>query len=139
MMKSGACYFYAVLNGILDRLGLHEANFTLTNKVVDDEQVRRHELGIYDFQASTLLIAPLCSVYVLNLASFIIGIARIFHKGDELLAQAALSFFGIIINYHLLQGMVLRKDNGRISPFTSQLAVAISAIILFCGSLLLLY
>ncbi|KAL0457055.1 UNVERIFIED_CONTAM: hypothetical protein Slati_1044700 [Sesamum latifolium] len=50
MMKSVACYFYAVLNGILDRLGLREANFSLTSKVVDDEQETRFKQGIYDFQ-----------------------------------------------------------------------------------------
>ncbi|KAK6161370.1 hypothetical protein DH2020_004751 [Rehmannia glutinosa] len=139
MMKSGACYFFAILNAILDRLGLLQANFSLTNKVVDDEQVRRHQLGIYDFQASPLILTPLCSLYVLNLAAFTIGIPKIFQKGDELLAQALLSFFGIIINYHLLDGMVLRSDSGRISLFVTMVSVALSATVLSCGYLLLLY
>ncbi|KAK6138741.1 hypothetical protein DH2020_027517 [Rehmannia glutinosa] len=139
MMKSGACYFFAILNAILDRLGLLQANFSLTNKVVDDEQVRRHQLGIYDFQASPLILTPLCSLYVLNLAAFAIGIPKIFQKGDELLAQALLSFFGIIINYHLLDGMVLRSDSGRISLFVTMVSVALSATVLSCGYLLLLY
>ncbi|KAI3469712.1 hypothetical protein Pfo_026375 [Paulownia fortunei] len=139
MMKSGACYFFAVLNAILDKIGLHEANFSLTNKVVDDEQVRRHQQGIYDFQVSPLLFTPICSLFILNLASFIIGITRIFHKGDELFAQAVIPFFGIIMNYHLLEGMVLRKDNGRISPFVTLISVAVSAIVLSCGYLLVLY
>ncbi|KAI3469713.1 hypothetical protein Pfo_026376 [Paulownia fortunei] len=139
MMKSGACYFYGVLNATLDKIGLHEASFSLTNKAVDNEQARRLEQGIYDFQSSLLLLAPLCSLYIINLASFIVGIARIFHKGDELFAQAVIAFFGIIMNYHLLEGMFLRKDNGRISPSVSLISVAISAIILSCGSLLLLY
>ncbi|KAL2230029.1 UNVERIFIED_CONTAM: Cellulose synthase-like protein E6 [Sesamum indicum] len=139
MMKSVACYFYAVLNGILDRLGLREANFSLTSKVVDDEQETRFKQGVYDFQVSPALLIPICSLYILNLAAFIIGIARLFQKKDELLAQAVLSFFVVIVNYHLVEGMFLRKDKGRIAPSVTLLSIAVSAIILACGSLLVFY
>ncbi|XP_011091160.1 cellulose synthase-like protein G2 [Sesamum indicum] len=139
MMKSGSCYFFALMNAFLQKLGLHEANFSLTSKVVDDEQARRYEQGIYDFQVSPLLLAPLCSLYILNLVTLILGIPRIFHKADQFFGQAFLSFFGVIVNYHFLEGMFLRKDNGRIAPSVTLLSVAISAIILCCGSLLLIY
>ncbi|KAI3469714.1 hypothetical protein Pfo_026377 [Paulownia fortunei] len=141
MMKSGACYLYANLNAILDQFGLNEANFSLTSKVVDDEETKRHQEGIYDFQSSPQLLAPLCSLYLLNLVSFIIGTARIFQsdKGKEMFAQAILTLFGITVNYHLFQGMVLRTDKGRIAPSISLLSAAISAIILFLGSLLVFF
>lgn len=140
MMKSGTCYLFAVLDAIMDKFGLHDANFTLTNKVVDDEQAKRHELGMYDFQASPLLLAPLCSVYVINLVSFMIGVVRVFlhQHGDGFIAQLVLSLFGIVVNCHLLEGMVMRKDSGRISQFVCWLALAMSAVLLCCGSLLLL-
>lgn len=139
MMKSGTCYLFAVLDAIMDKFGLHDANFTLTSKVVDDEQAKRHELGMYDFQASPLPLAPLCSVYIINLVSFMIGGARVFlHQHDGFVAQLVLSLFGIVVNYHLLEGMVLRKDSGRISPFVCRLALAISAVLLCCDSLFLL-
>ncbi|XP_011091169.2 cellulose synthase-like protein E1 isoform X1 [Sesamum indicum] len=139
MMKSVACYFYAILNAILDKIGLHEANFSLTSKVVDDEQETRFRQGIYDFQVSPMLLIPLCSLYILNLGAFIIGMARLFQNNDELLAQAVLSFFVVIVNYHLMEGMFLRKDKGRIAPSVTLLSIAISAIILGCGSLLVFY
>ncbi|KAH6770011.1 hypothetical protein C2S52_014814 [Perilla frutescens var. hirtella] len=137
MMKSGTCYIFGLIDAILDRIGLHEANFTLTNKVVDDEQARRHEMGVYDFQASTWLLAPLCSVYILNLVSIIIGGARICQQHHEFVAQLALSLFGVVVNYHLFEGMVLRKDSGRVPPFASWLAVVISTVFLCFGYLLL--
>ncbi|KAK6138732.1 hypothetical protein DH2020_027525 [Rehmannia glutinosa] len=141
MMKSGACYLYAVLNAILDQFGLNEANFSLTSKVVDDEETKRHQEGIYDFQSSPQLLAPLCSVYLLNLVAFIIGTARIFQsdKGKEVFAQAVLALFGITVNYHLFQGMLLRTDKGRISTSITMIAVAITGIILFFGSLLVFF
>lgn len=139
MMMSGASYLYAFWEAILERTGLHKTHFVLTNKVADREEARRYEQGIYDFQASPLLLVPLCSLYILNLATFIIGIPTIFHKRDELLGQAVLPFIGIILNYHLLEGMLFRKDNGRIAPSVTLLSVAISAVIFCCGSLLLVY
>ncbi|KAL3626392.1 hypothetical protein CASFOL_029941 [Castilleja foliolosa] len=139
MMKSGACYFFAILNATLDKLGLLQANFSLTNKAFDDEQDRRLRLGIYDFQASALMLTPLCSLYILNLVSFAIGITKILHRGNEFLAQAVLSFFGIIVNYHLLEGMFLRRDNGRVSPFVTLISILVSVTVLGSGFLLLLY
>ncbi|KAL6522728.1 hypothetical protein OROHE_016575 [Orobanche hederae] len=139
MMKSGACYFFAILNAMLDKLGLLQANFSLTNKAISDEQVRRHQLGIYDFQTSPLLLTPLCTLYILNLVSVAIWIRKIVHKGDDLLAQAVLSFFGIVVNYHLLEGMFLRKDSGRVSILVTLISVVISAAVLSSGYVLLLY
>ncbi|KAL0376739.1 UNVERIFIED_CONTAM: hypothetical protein Scaly_0791500 [Sesamum calycinum] len=49
------------------------------------------------------LRAWMMNLYILNLAAFIIGIARLFQKSDELLAQAVLSLFVVIVNYHLLE------------------------------------
>ncbi|KAL0457043.1 UNVERIFIED_CONTAM: hypothetical protein Slati_1043500 [Sesamum latifolium] len=123
----------------MEWIGLHKTNFVLTGKVVDKEQAKLYEQGIYDFQATPLLLVPMCSLYIFNLATFIIGIPMIFHKGDELLAQAVLPLFGIIVNYHLFEGMVFRKDSGRVAPSVALLSVAISAVIFCCGSLLLLY
>ncbi|KAL3626393.1 hypothetical protein CASFOL_029942 [Castilleja foliolosa] len=139
MMKSGSCYFYGVLNAILDKFALHKADFTLTNKAVDDEQARLLQQGIYDFQTSPPLLAPLCVMYIINLAACVVGISRAFHGKDEFLAQTVISLFGVIVNYHLLEGMVLRRDNGRISPFVTVSSVALSAVVLCCGYLLLLY
>ncbi|KAL3648806.1 hypothetical protein CASFOL_005209 [Castilleja foliolosa] len=137
MMKSGACYLYATLNAVLDQFGLNEANFSLTSKVVDDEETKRHQEGVYDFQSSPQLLVPLCSVYIINLVAFFVGTMRIFqsNEGKEMFfAQAMLALFGISVNYHLFQGMVLRADKGRISSFITLLSVGISAIILFFGS-----
>ncbi|KAG8370357.1 hypothetical protein BUALT_Bualt14G0108500 [Buddleja alternifolia] len=139
LMKGAACYFYATLNAVLDRFGLHEATFSLTNKAVDEERARLFELGLYDFQVSTMLLVPICALYLLNLASFIIGIPRILQKGDELFAQAVLPLYGVIVGYHLFQGMFLRKDKGRISSSIILLSTAVAAIILCCGSIIVFF
>ncbi|KAL0414371.1 UNVERIFIED_CONTAM: Cellulose synthase-like protein E6 [Sesamum radiatum] len=139
MMKSTACYLYGLLNAIFHRIGLHEANFSLTSKVVDEQQETRFRQGIYDFQVSAMLLIPILTLYILNLAAFISRIPSLFQKCDELLAQTVLAFYVVVVNYHLLEGMFLRKDSGRIALSHTFLSIAISAIILACGSLLLVY
>ncbi|KAK4492236.1 hypothetical protein RD792_003037 [Penstemon davidsonii] len=141
MMKSTSSCLYATLNAVLDRIGLHEADFSLTNKAGDDEQARLFEKGLYDFQVSPLLLVPCCSLYILNLVSFIIGLAVIFQsqKANEMFIQAFIPFFVIIVNYQWLDGMIFRKDKGRIAPSVTLLSTAISSIILSLGYLFLIY
>ncbi|KAL0414359.1 UNVERIFIED_CONTAM: Cellulose synthase-like protein G2 [Sesamum radiatum] len=77
MMKSLTSYLYATLEAVMEKIGLMKASFLPTNKVVDDEQAKRYQMGIYDFQAPALFLVPLCSLYILNVASLIIGFGRI--------------------------------------------------------------
>ncbi|VFQ63315.1 unnamed protein product [Cuscuta campestris] len=139
MMKSGTGYLYALVNSVLDKFGMHETNFNVTNKAgADDEQAMLYERGMYDFRASPVLLVPLCSIYILNLACSVLGMWRMFRNGGagSLLAQAALSFYGVVVNCHLLEGMFLRKDSGRISGYVSQIAIMASGVVFGCGSLL---
>lgn len=141
MMKSGACYLYATLNAFLEKIGQNEASFSLTNKDIDDEQAKRYQQGVYDFQVSPQLLVPLCTLYMVNVAAFFFGVARMFccHSVSELSAQAVLPFFGMILNYHLLEGMLFRQDKGHISSSVSLLSAGMSAIILSLGYLLLIH
>ncbi|CAI9771278.1 unnamed protein product [Fraxinus pennsylvanica] len=141
MLRSLTCYMYGTLNGILEIIGLREASFLPTNKAVNDEQSKLYQMGIYDFRASFLLLAPLCTLYILNLVVFIIGVAKIFHvqQASEMFIQLFIPLFGILINYPLFEGMFLRKvlpsQRGRHTLLSSALCI----VILSCGSLVLIY
>ncbi|KAL0376737.1 UNVERIFIED_CONTAM: Cellulose synthase-like protein G1 [Sesamum calycinum] len=141
MMKSASSYLYASLGAVLDKIGLHTAHFTLTDKAGDDEQARLYQEGRYDFQASPVLIAPICSLYIFNVVSFVVGMARIVQtkSGGEMLVQAFIPLFGVIVNYQVLEGMVLRKDRGRISASVSLLSAVIAIFVLCFGSLIFIY
>ncbi|XP_075516510.1 quillaic acid 3-O-glycosyltransferase CSL1-like isoform X1 [Primulina tabacum] len=138
MMRSMTCCLYATLNTILEKSGFAKYSFQPTNKTVDDEQVRRYQLGIYDFQTSALFMVPLCSLYTLNAVSFIIGIARILRNQswEDMLIQTFIPLFGMTVNYPLLEGMVLRKDKGRVLPSISLISAAVGIFFLCSFSLL---
>ncbi|PIN10632.1 Cellulose synthase (UDP-forming) [Handroanthus impetiginosus] len=132
MIKSLTSYLYATLDAVMEKIGLRKASFLPKNKVVDNEQTKRYQMGIYDFQASALFMVPLCSLYILNVASFVMGFLKILHtqKAHEMLIQVFIPLFAAVLHFPLLEGMVLRKDKGRVPPSVSLLSALISVIIL---------
>ncbi|XP_022723147.1 cellulose synthase-like protein G2 isoform X1 [Durio zibethinus] len=140
MMKSIISYTIGSLNAVLNCFGLREANFVPTNKVADDEQVTFYQKGIFNFQASTIVLAPLVTLVTLNMISFAGGVARIIIKGswNEMFGQIFLSFYILMVHYPIIEGMMLRKGKGRIPPSVTLLSLAISIAFLCFGSLILM-
>ncbi|KAF5185553.1 Cellulose synthase-like protein g1 [Thalictrum thalictroides] len=116
LIKSVTAYFIPCLDVIMKFIGTKEINFVPTNKVVDDEQVERYNRNEFDFQAATRLLLPLTTIVTLNIASFILGLRRVLLQKtyDDLFGQIFLSLFIVILNYPIIEGMILRKDKGRI-------------------------
>ncbi|EEF33090.1 cellulose synthase, putative [Ricinus communis] len=121
-IRAVTCFTYGSLDAIMKTLGLREASFLPTNKVEDDDQIKLYEMGKFDFQASTRLLAPLATLASLNMASFFVGIIRMIFAGDldKYLLQVLLSFYILAINYPIIEGMIIRKDKGRIPPFRNK-------------------
>ncbi|KAL0376743.1 UNVERIFIED_CONTAM: Cellulose synthase-like protein G1 [Sesamum calycinum] len=138
MMKALTSYLFAGLEVVMEKIGLTKTSFLPTNKVDDDQQTKCYQMGIYNFQAPARFMVPLCSLYMLNVGSLIIGFGRIMQsqKWGEMLLQAFIPLFATVLHFPLLEGMVLRKDKGRVSPSVSWLSVVISTIFLSVASLL---
>ena len=98
---------------------------------MDDEVAKLYKIGKFDFQAPPIFMVILCTLYMVNLASFVVGFGRILQNGrmNEMVMQAFVPLFGVVMHYPLMEGMVLRKDVGRVSPSVSILSVAISSIV----------
>ncbi|XP_031255717.1 cellulose synthase-like protein G1 [Pistacia vera] len=141
MIKGVTCYFYGTLNAIMSKLGLSEASFVPTNKADDDEQAKRYLMGIFDFQTSTMFLAPLVTLTILNIVAFFWGVLRMIITGDweKMFAQVLLSFYILIMGYAIIEGMFVRKDTGRIPPYMTMLSAILSVIFLSLGSIVLMY
>ncbi|KAL1535718.1 cellulose synthase-like protein G3 [Salvia divinorum] len=131
VMKSLTSYFFASVNAILEKIGLTKATFVPTSKVMDDQVAKLYQMGKYDFQAPPLFMVILCTLYMVNLASFVVRFGRVLQNGrmNEMVMQAFLPLFGVVMHYPLMEGMVLRKDGGRVSPSVSILSIVISSIV----------
>ncbi|KAK0606789.1 hypothetical protein LWI29_004421 [Acer saccharum] len=139
MIKTVTSYLYGTLDAFMEKLGLTEASFLPTNKVEDDEQVKRYQMGVFDFQTSTMLLAPLVIIIVLNMAAFACGVYRIMFTGDwgKMLLQVLLSFYILVMNYAVIEGMLVRKDKGRIPPSVTLLSTIILVVFFSLGYVIL--
>lgn len=139
MIKSVTSHFYGSMDAIMKILGLRKANFLPTNKVLDKEQVKRYEMGQVDFQTSSVFLVPMVSLIILNVAAVLCGVIRMIVVGnwDKLFAQVLLSLYILTINFAIVEGMIVRKDKGRISPSAILLSSVCFMIFLFFGSIIL--
>jgi len=141
MIKSVTCLTYGTFDAIMKKIGFREANFPPTNKVVDEEQLKLYQMGKIDFQTSIVFLAPMVSLVLLNIASFIGGLTRavVTENFSEMFVQIVLSFFVVVMNYPIVEGMILRKDKGRIPPSVTILSTLISLAFLSLGYLFFMY
>lgn len=136
MIKSVTCHMYGTGNAILKQLGLRKSSFVPTNKVSDNEQLKRYEMGVFDFQTSPMFLVPLVSVVMLNATAFTAGIGRAIVQGDwdRTLLHIMLSAFVLIMSYPVIEGIIIRKDKGRVAPSVTLLSALVCGAILVFGS-----
>ncbi|ONI26600.1 hypothetical protein PRUPE_1G033700 [Prunus persica] len=135
MMKSVISDLYGSVDGFMKKIGMREASFYLTNKVDDVDQLKRYNMGVFDFQTSILFLAPMAALVILNMASFAVGIYRVILLGelDKFCIQVFIPFYVILMNYPIVEGMLIRKDGGRIPPSVTLLSAIVSLIFYFLG------
>lgn len=141
MIKSVTSYFYGTLNGFWNWLGMKKANFTLTTKVANEEQFERYLKGKFDFQASAMILYPMVSLVILNTLSFTWGFANAVASGGwcQMFGQIFLSFHILIMGYPIIEGMLLRCDNGRIPRSVTLPCLVLVMMYLCFGSIVLMY
>ena len=139
MMKSVTFHLYGTLDGIMKRIGIKEASFVPSNKVEDDEQLKLYEMGKFGFQIPNVFLVPMVALIILNMASFVGGLVRVVFLGDwdNMFVQVFISFYILVINFPIIEGMIIRKDKGRVQPSVTLLSAMFSTIFLFVGSFIL--
>ncbi|GLT42236.1 hypothetical protein SLA2020_162490 [Shorea laevis] len=140
MIKSVTAHLYGSLDAIMKKLGLREASFMPTSKIMHGEQLTIYKKGFIDFQASTMLISPLVTLAILNVVSLAGGIIRMMVVGDwrKMLGQVLLSCYILVINYAVIEGMLIRRDKGRIPSHVTLLSAIFPVMFLLVVSLILI-
>ncbi|KAM1439325.1 hypothetical protein EV2_013104 [Malus domestica] len=138
MMKSVTSHLYGSVDAFMKKLGMREASFLPTNKVDDVEQLKLYNMGVFDFQTSLQFLAPMVALVILNMASFAVGIAKGIFVGelDKMFIQIFIAFYVIVMNYPIIEGMLIRKDKGSIPLSVTLLSALFSFIVYFFGSII---
>ncbi|KAK8709685.1 hypothetical protein V6N13_060695 [Hibiscus sabdariffa] len=144
MMRAVTCCTYGSLDAVLNKLGMKETSFFPTNKVTDDEQFKLYEKGVFDFRAATMFVAPLVTVILVNIAALVRHFVRVLAVDDDgdgywetMVGQMFLSFYILVLNYAVLEGMVIRRDKASIPLSVTLLSAVFSVFILLVGSVIL--
>ncbi|CAL8989912.1 unnamed protein product [Prunus brigantina] len=135
MMELVTSHLYGSVDAFMKKIGMREVSFFPTNKVDDVDQLKRYNMGVFDFQTSILFLAPMVALVILNMASFAVGISRVIFLGEleKIFIQVFIPFYITLMNYPIVEGMLIRKDSGRIPPSVTLLSAIFSLIFYFLG------
>lgn len=130
-MRSISVHLYGLLDCLMKEFGLREASFLPTNKVKDEEQTMLYEMDKYDFRTSNMFLVPMVTLVTINIFCFIGGIYRVLSLGelDKMFIQLFLVAYIIVVNYPIIEGIVIRKDKGRISHSVVAISNVLATII----------
>ncbi|KAF7837496.1 cellulose synthase-like protein G2 [Senna tora] len=137
MIKSITCHLYGCLDAVMKKFGAREANFLPTNKVEDDEQTMLYQMDKFDFRASNLFLVPMLTLLAINISCFTVGAYRVVSVGGDwnsMFIQLFISAYIIVLNYPVIEGLMIRKDKGRIES-----SVALIFCVLVTFSILAFY
>ncbi|XVE64655.1 hypothetical protein DITRI_Ditri07aG0118000 [Diplodiscus trichospermus] len=116
MIRGLTCYLFGSVEYMLKSLGISTHGFSLTSKVLDDEQSKRYGQGIFEFGVPSPLFVPLTMAAIINLFSFVLGLTEFLGGGNtEGLGLQMLLTGLIVVNCLPIYGAIaLRSDKGKL-------------------------
>lgn len=133
MIRGVSCFLFGLVEFFVQRLGICSLGFTLTSKVVDDQQSKRYDRQIFDFGVESAMFVPMTTAAIINLASLFAGIMHILNGGDKegLILQMCLSSFVVVNCWPIYEAMVLRTDSGKMPTKITMVSTAL--VLTLCG------
>ncbi|KAJ3677536.1 hypothetical protein LUZ60_003260 [Juncus effusus] len=123
MIKRLTSYFFGTVACFLKILGFSEMGFVLTGKVSDDENSKRYEKEIMEFDSSPLNLVIIVSVALLNLVGFVFGMIN---RGfDRFCAQIVICGVITVLNLGIYEGILIRKDKGSINWLVTMISIGV--------------
>lgn len=135
MVKSVSSSFFGCLDIATRLIGVKRVDFELTSKVTEKDQVDLYAKGVFDFQGSSLMLVPVVTSSILNIAALVGGVWKVIAEGNysELIIQLFLTLFIVISTYPIIEGIVIRKDAARVPPSITFLSIICTIVLLFLG------
>ncbi|KAL6986440.1 hypothetical protein U1Q18_019800 [Sarracenia purpurea var. burkii] len=132
MIRGITCNLFGSIEFLSKHLGIAESRFNVTNKVVDDEQDKRYDQGIFEFGVESPLFVSLGMVAIINLAAFLSGLIRV-ARGQNLVGRFFVQIFiagFVVLNcLPIYEAMVWRTDKGRLSTKTTIVSIFLAGIL----------
>lgn len=121
IIRGLSSYLFGLTEYIIKHLGIPTQGFNLTSKVLDDDQSKRYDQGLFEFGIASPMFVPLGMAAIINLIAFVAGLTKGFRGGEleRLFVQIFITGFGVLNSWPIYEAMILRSDNGKMSTKTT--------------------
>ncbi|EOY25083.1 Cellulose synthase like G3, putative [Theobroma cacao] len=140
MIRGLSCFLLSSVEYLLKSLGISTHSFSLTSKVLDDEQSKRYDQSIFEFGVPSPLFVPLTMAAIINLFSFAWGLTEFWDNGSNkegLALQMVLAGF-IVLNCLPIYGAIaLRSDKGKMPTQITVISTFLSVALYIFAYLIL--
>ena len=113
LIRGVTSYLFGSVEFSLKCLGFQTLGFNVTSKVVDDEQGKRYEQGVFEFGVASTMFVPLTMTAMINLVSFFCGVMEI-SRGRRRMGEWFIGMFiacFVTVNcWPIYEAVALRKD-----------------------------
>ncbi|XVF51280.1 hypothetical protein PTKIN_Ptkin04bG0172300 [Pterospermum kingtungense] len=139
MMRGLSCYLFGLTEFLLNSIGIPTQGFNVTSKVIDDEQSKRYEQGLFEFGVASPMFVTLTMAAITNLFSFINGLIRFLNGNNKegLFMQLFLSALIVMNCLPIYHAMALRSDKGKMPIRTTITATFLASTVYAAASLIL--
>ncbi|XP_035541566.1 cellulose synthase-like protein G3 isoform X2 [Juglans regia] len=140
MIRGPSCYLFGLVEYLLKSIGISAQGFNVTSKVLDDEQSKRYEQGIFEFGVSSPMFVPLTAAAIINLVSFLGGLVRVCtgsSRWEGAFVQMFIAGFVTLNCWPIYEAMVLRSDKGRMPTKTTLISTFLASALYIASFLAL--
>ncbi|KAJ4952698.1 hypothetical protein NE237_029530 [Protea cynaroides] len=132
MIRGISSHLFGTIDYFLKTFGISALGFTVTSKVMEDEQSKLYDHGVFEFGVSSFLFVPLTTAAIINLISFLKGLAGVFIYGNlrEVFVQLFISSFVVLNCWPVYEAIALRSDRGKM-PTKTTVASTLLAWVLY--------
>lgn len=139
LIRGPSCYLFGLVEYLLRSIGISTQGFNVTSKVLDDDQSKRYDQGVFEFGVTSPMFVPLVAAAIMNLVAFFVGCIKVLsgNNWEALVLQMFIASFVTINCWPFYEAMVLRSDKGRMPAKTTIMSTFLACAIYIAASLIL--
>ncbi|XP_078150225.1 cellulose synthase-like protein G3 isoform X2 [Carex rostrata] len=121
-------YPFGMMEFVFKQFNITTQGFNVTSKVMDDDQSKRYDQGLFDFGVDSPFFVILGTAAILSLCAFTVGMIR-----NRMVVEMFLAGFGIANCWPVYEALFLRNDSGRMPERVGARAFVMAGFILAIG------
>lgn len=136
MIRSLTSFSFGTMEYGLNQMGVSAPGFSLTSKVMEDEQNALYDKGVFYFGVPSPFFAVLGTVAIMNLGSLVVGVFKATRKEegfDEMFMQLFISGFAVLNCLPVIEAMFIRRDGGKIPRKITNISILLAGLLCSFG------